>query len=138
MCDLGSYTTSFKGVVIERPTTFLLLFTFSCIMSARSMSINSNDNHLNTNSNVGCAYLESSKELNCFCQQENPNSLLSLNNPEKAIQIKELLSGADVFKSIAKKNIPSRGRLTSDYLNKGMNSKLYYYKKFNTHLLIYI
>ena len=127
MCDLGTYTTSFKGVVIVRPppTMLLLLFAFSYFMSVRSMSINSQDNHLNFNSNVGCAYLESLKELKCFCQQASDNSLLSSNNPEEPVQITKLLSSAAVFKSVNKKEIHSSAKLTSETLHQGKNSKMY-------------
>ena len=130
MCDLGTYTTTFKGVVIVRPAMLLLLFTFSYIMSARSMSLNSQDKDLNVNSNVGCAYLESSKELNCFCQRASDDSLLSSHSPEEAVQITKLLSDAYVFKSINHKDIPSSAKLTSETLHQGEYSKTYTYISF--------
>ena len=126
MCDLGSHTTSFKGVVITGPTMFVLLFTFSYIMSVRSMSINSkgSEQHLNINSDVGCAYLESSKELNCFCQTVNDNTSLRLPSPNKAIKLTDLFSGADVFKSFNQLNEHSSTKLDPNILQQGTNYRI--------------
>ena len=101
MCDLGAYTTSFKGVVIEKPI-LLLLLTFSYTLSARSMSLKSDGNQkqLTKNDNIGCTYLESKKELSCFCQ--NPKSSLKsirFEDRDYAIKLNDLLSESDVFKS---------------------------------------
>ena len=101
MCDLGAYTTSFKGVVIEKPI-LLLLLTFSYMLSARSMSLKSDGNQkqFTINNNVGCTYLESKKELSCFCQ--NPKSSeksIRFEDRDYAIKLNDLLSESDVFKS---------------------------------------
>ena len=132
MCDPGTYTTTFKGVVIvvQRPSLLLLLYTFSYIMSVRSMAINSQDNHLNINSNVGCAYLEDLKELNCFCQRADDNSLLISNSPEEPVQITKLLSSADIFKSINninQKEIHSSEKLATETLHQCKNSIIIHY-----------
>ena len=104
MCDLGAYTTSFKGVVIDR-SIFLLLFTFSSIIDVRSMSINlkDNTNKLNIKNKVGypyCVYLEQSKELDCTCQNIKDTEPSGFASSDAATDLIDLLSGVDSFQSL--------------------------------------
>ena len=121
MCDLGSHTTSFKGVVINGPIMFVLLFTLSYSMSVRSMSVHSKgiENPLNINSDVGCAYLESSKELNCFCQTVNDSISSGFPTTQKIVKLTDLISGADVFKSFNQLNEHSSTKLDPSSIQQG-------------------
>ena len=118
MCDLGYHTTSFKGVIIQRPTLILLL-ACSYFVSVRSMSTISkeSENHLNASSNVKCAFIELSKELSCYCQNKisKPNS----DGASSAHQLTDLLSEVPMFKSLSKMDIPSNPTITTDSLKQG-------------------
>ena len=118
MCDLGAHTTSFKGVIIQLPILMLFL---ACVyfVPVRSMSTISkeSENHLNSNNNVKCAFIELTKELSCFCQ--NRNSFQNSKEAKNPIQLTNLLLGVDMFKSVRKIDIPSNPRLPTDSLKQG-------------------
>ena len=118
MCDLGAYTTSFKGVIIQRPILVLLL-ACSYFVTVRSMSTISkeSENHLNANSNVRCAFIELSKELSCFCQ--NKKSIQNSEETEIPIQLTNLISEVPMFKSLNKMDIPSDHTIAADSLKQG-------------------
>ena len=110
MCDLGAHTTSFKGVIIQLPILVLLL-ACGYFVPVRSMSIISkeSENHLNSKTNIKCAFMEQSKELSCFCQ--NKKSFHNSKDTKNPIQLTNLLSGVDMFKSVRKMDIPSNPTL---------------------------
>ena len=118
MCDYGDvHSTTFKGVVITKPTMMLILMLmYLLIMPGMSMSIDGEDNIFKANGNVSCAYLESNSELNCFCGQARDSS-------NEAVQITKLLSEADVYTSA--QNIHSSQKLTSESLRQGTNLNMY-------------
>ena len=104
MCDLGTCSVTFKGVVVERPL-FLLLFTISYFTVIRSMSINlrGKANQLNTNTKASypyCVYLEHSHELDCTCQVLNENPSLPFKNSSDLISLANFLVGGESFKSL--------------------------------------
>jgi len=123
MCDLGAYTTSFKGVIIQRPILVLLL-ACSYFVTVRSMSTISkeSENHLNANSNVRCAFIELSKELSCFCQ--NKKSIPNSEETEIPIQLTNLISEVPMFKSLNKMDIPSDHTIAADSLKQVQQIKI--------------
>jgi len=123
MCDLGAYTTSFKGVIIQRPILILLL-ACNYFVSVRSMSTISkeSENHLNANSNVRCAFIELSKELSCFCQ--NKKSIPKSEETEIPIQLTNLISEVPMFKSLNKMDIPSDSTIAADSLKEVRQIKI--------------
>ena len=103
------------------------MLMYLLIMPGMSMSTNSQDNILKANGNVSCAYLESAQELNCICEQAMDSSLLSSNSPDEAVQIRNLLSDADVYTSARNRKIHSSQKLTSESLHQGTYLKMYSY-----------
>jgi len=123
MCDLGYHTTSFKGVIIQRPI-LMLLIACSCFVTVRSMSTISkeSENHLDASSNVKCAFIELSKELSCFCQ--NTNLKPKSDGAVIPIQLTNLLSEVPMFKSLSKMDIPSNPKIATDSLKQVRQIKI--------------